>query len=372
MTFAALGFSKMAFSRTSLSGMGVAGAAIVAAGGVGMGCQEKDETATIRPAAAGPTAAPANDAGDGSSSAEAPARRPMPEKPATASGAGSSRVPDTEPLPSRDARRLRSEQKGFVVVTREDCLRGSDSYDLVVHFHGVSDAVERQWNTARLGGVLAVANAGTWGRDYKAVYERGGAYQRLLDRIDGQLAELCPERPSKVRRVALSGWSAGYAAIRAMLRDVGNEPVDAVLLSDGIHASLIGGAQGGRGVLPADVEPFVAFGELAIRGEKLLSITHSSIRTPDYASTTETTDYLLDRLGLERKRAGTSSGSAPPPQAPATGTDQRVELLTELEKQGFHLRGYSGESGPEHGWHLHALDDTLFADLRAWWSRPAP
>src|SRR5690606_33609103 len=140
---------------------------------------------------------------------------------------------------------------------------------------------ERQWNTARLGGVLAVANAGTWGRDCKAVYEQGGAYQRLLDRIDAQLAELCPQRPPKVRRVALSGWSAGYAAIRAMLRDVGNEPVDAVLLSDGIHASLIGGAQGGRGVLPADVEPFVAFGELAVRGDKLLSITHSSIRTPD-------------------------------------------------------------------------------------------
>lgn len=320
---------------------------------VGVSCEEKGEETTIRPAAP----PPAQDAAaPGGPAAEAP--QPTAEaRPATEPLEPAERRP--APLPDPAAARLRSAEKGFIVVTREDCLRGRRSYDLVVHFHGVADAVERQWNAARLDGVLAVANAGTWGRDYKAVYEQRGAYQRLLDRVDAQLAELCPERPARVGRVALSGWSAGYAAIRAMLRDVGNEPVDAVLLSDGIHASLVGGA--GRAVLPADVEPFVAFGQLARRGEKLLSITHSAIRTPDYASTTETTDYLLERLGLPRN-----------PARGATPTGDRVELRSEVTEQGFRLRGYSGESGPEHGWHLHALDETLFADLRAWWSRPIP
>lgn len=320
---------------------------------VGVGCEEKGEETTIRPAAP----PPAQDAAaPGGPAAEAP-QTTAEARPATEPLEPAERRP--APLPDPAAARLRSAEKGFIVVTREDCLRGRRSYDLVVHFHGVADAVERQWNAARLDGVLAVANAGTWGRDYKAVYEQRGAYQRLLDRVDAQLAELCPERPARVGRVALSGWSAGYAAIRAMLRDVGNEPVDAVLLSDGIHASLVGGA--GRAVLPADVEPFVAFGQLARRGEKLLSITHSAIRTPDYASTTETTDYLLERLGLPRN-----------PARGATPTGDRVELRSEVTEQGFRLRGYSGESGPEHGWHLHALDETLFADLRAWWSRPIP
>lgn len=322
----------------------------VAAALIGLACEEKGGETTIRPAAPPPAPGVVSSGGPtpGPGSEAQPTAEPVePVEPVERRPA---------PLPDPAAPRLRSAEKGFVVVTREDCLRGERSYDLVVHFHGVADAVERQWSAARLGGVLAVANAGTWGRDYKAVYEQRGAYQRLLDRVDAQLAELCPERPARVGRVALSGWSAGYAAIRAMLRDAGNEPVDAVLLSDGIHASLVGGA--GRAVLSTDVEPFVAFGELARRGEKLLSITHSAIRTPDYASTTETTDYLLERLDLTRV-----------PARGAPGAD-RVELRSEVTEQGFRLRGYSGESGPEHGWHLHALDETLFADLRAWWSRP--
>lgn len=246
------------------------------------------------------------------------------------------------------------------MVAREGCGEGAP-YDLVVHFHGVADAVERQWNGARLGGVLAVANAGTWGRDYKAVYEHKGAYAALLRRVEAQLAEICPNRPVPSGRVALSGWSAGYAAIRAMLRDVGSDPIDAVLLSDGIHATLVSGPQGPRGVAPEDVAPFVEFGKRALEDEKLFSITHSSIHTPDYASTTETTDYLLGALRLER---------APSTSGPSLSEKLDVRLLSETAKGGFRVRAYTGESGPEHGWHLHALEKTLYRDLRAWWSRP--
>lgn len=306
-------------------------------------CDRNQDGATIQPALPDRAAGP-------------PATAPLPQASPAAPATADPPEPTIEPAdPTRP--RVRSERRGFVVVTRDDCQRGRASYDLLVHFHGGADAVERQWNDARLDGVLAVRNAGTWGRDYKAVYERPGAYSALLEQVDAALQEICPERPPRAGRVALSGWSAGYAAVRALLRHGGAETVDAVLLSDGLHASLLREA-GARHVAPEDVAPFVEFGKRAVAGTNLLSITHSAIQTPDYASTTETSDYLLRQLGLER---------APAAGKPETET---VRLTSEVHRAAFHLRGYSGESGPEHGWHLHALDRTLFDDLAAWWSRP--
>jgi hypothetical protein len=321
-----------------------------------LGCERGEGRTSIQPAAVEDAAAPNPSSGAAPAGAAVPPGTAAPATGETATGAR--RPAEVTPRPAVDAPRLRSEKKGFVVVTRADCGAGADAYDLVVHFHGVADAVERSWAQARLPGVLAVANAGTWGRDYKAVYEHRGAYAALLERVSAQLAEICPSHPPKVARVALSGWSAGYAAIRAMLRDVGTEPIDAVLLSDGIHASLVGGGEGSRSVVAADVTPFVAFGRQAVRGDKLLSITHSSIQTPDYASTTETTNYLLTEVGA--RRAAAQSGDL----------GGGVTLLSRVEEKGLLVRGYSGEGGRDHGWHLHALDETLYADLQKWWHRP--
>lgn len=309
---------------------------------VGVAC-DRSQDGTIQPALPEPTRAPS-------------APQPLPEAAPTAPQTADAPAPSLAPADATRPR-VRSERRGFLVVTRDDCQRGRASYDLLVHFHGVADAVERQWNAARLDGVLAVSNVGTWGRDYKAVYERPGAYAALLDQVHTELAAICPDSPLRAGRVALSGWSAGYAAVRALLRHGGGETVDAVLLSDGLHASLLPDS-GTRQVAPEDVAPFIAFGRHALAGTRLFSITHSSIHTPDYASTTETSDYLLHALGLER------TSVAGKPETPT------VRLISEAERAGFRLRGYSGDSGPEHGWHLHALDRTLFEDLAAWWSRP--
>lgn len=329
--------------------------ACAALASLGAAACDRDETARLQPAVPDPGAAsqPPHPEPPGVS-----VRPAVPQSQGPQPQGASSTAPSTSPalLPDPTTPRLRSERGGFVVVTRDDCQRGRATYDLVVHFHGVADAVERQWNEKRLDGVLAVSNAGTWGRDYKAVYEHPGAYEALLERVDAELAELCPKRPPRAGRVALAGWSAGYAAVRALLRHGGADTVDAVLLSDGLHASLLTDS-GNRHVLPEDVAPFVAFGKRAVEGTRLFSITHSSISTPDYASTTETSDYLLGELDLRRT----------PVVNPTTGT---VRLLSEAHRAGFHLRGYSGETGAEHGWHLHALDETLFDDLAKWWSRP--
>ena len=71
-------------------------------------------------------------------------------------------------------------------------------------------------------------------------------------------------------------------------------------------------------------------------------ISHSSQPTP-YASTTETADYLLGRLGLERT-----------PLEPRPG--EEFPQISHARRGGFEVQGFAGASGPAHLFHLRSLD----------------
>ena len=88
------------------------------------------------------------------------------------------------------------------------------------------------------------------------------------------------------------------------------------------------------------------FARLAIAGEKHMLVTHSEIFPGTFASTTETADWMLRTLGLER--------TAVVEWGP--GGMQRLSLV---ERAGFRLEGYAGNTAPDHIDHLHALPALL-------------
>src|SRR5205814_5085774 len=104
--------------------------------------------------------------------------------------------------------------------------------------------------------------------------------------------------------IILTSWSAGYGAVRAILRVPENYArVDRVLLMDGMHASYAGDAPntGPRQesvIAPEDVNVFVKFARDAIAGRKRMFVTHSEIFPGTYASTTETADSIVSTLVL--------------------------------------------------------------------------
>jgi hypothetical protein len=99
-------------------------------------------------------------------------------------------------------------------------------------------------------------------------------------------------------------YGAGHGAVRAILRDPGHyRDVAAVLLLDGLHTSYVpeGQVVETGGVLDTtNLEAFVRFARAAMHGEKRFVITHSEIFPGTFASTTETTDFLIAQLGLRR------------------------------------------------------------------------
>jgi hypothetical protein len=147
--------------------------------------------------------------------------------------------------------------------------------------------------------------------------------------------------------VTLSAWSAGYGAVREILR---HEPsygrVAGVLLLDGLHTGYVDGQPGPR-ESPLETEPleiFVRLARDAVDGHKRFVITHSEVFPGTYASTTETADYLLQQLELPR-------------EAVLRWGPQGMQQLSDTRRGQFAVLGFAGNSAPDHVDHLHGLAD---------------
>jgi hypothetical protein len=76
--------------------------------------------------------------------------------------------------------------------------------------------------------------------------------------------------------------------------------------------------------------------------KKKLLITHSEIYPGTYASTTETTDFLIRSLNLQRH---------PVLKWGPVG----MQMLTETRAEGLTILGFAGNSAPDHVDHFHGL-----------------
>lgn len=254
------------------------------------------------------------------------------------------------------------------IITIPSSFSSADgAYDLVVHFHGVNDVVHAGFERAGLNAVVMIINMGISSAAYETRFGIRSYLPALLAKAQAALAAR-GLRDARLRRVALSAFSAGYAAVRGLLNQPGfADKVDAVLLLDGIHT----------GYMPLDrsldmerLKPFGRFAEMAATGKKLMSITHSEIiPVGDYAGTHESTDALLKLAGAQR---APGAGAAEQPVYELTGAageaKPRFVPLSEAHKGAFHVRGYAGTQKPDHVRHLTRMAETALPDLVRHWS----
>jgi hypothetical protein len=235
-----------------------------------------------------------------------------------------------------------------------DAARSRDVVDLVVHFHGAAWLPEQA--VAALGGhtLAAVVNLGVGSGAYDRAFADPAAFDSLLAGVirEGSVAI---GRSVRVGRLTLVGYSAGHGAVRAILREPRHfARVDAVLLLDGMHTSYVpdGTALANGGTLDTtNLAAFANFARAAIRGEKRFVVTHSEIFPGTFASTTETADWLLHTLGLERR--------------PVLRWGPRgMQQLSEVRAGRFELLGFAGNSAPDHVDQLHAMPEMLALTLR--------
>jgi hypothetical protein len=97
----------------------------------------------------------------------------------------------------------------------------------------------------------------------------------------------------------------------------------------------------------------VAFAKRAAARKTFMFVSHSSVDTDGFASTTETMHYLANELGGRPLRV--------------TGEDPLGLRLIELFNRGdFHLRGYAGGGKRDHCAHLGLYPDVARALAKRW------
>ena len=212
---------------------------------------------------------------------------------------------------------------------------------LIVHFHGAPWLVERHIATEMPGAVLITVQLGAGSSAYGNPFADAGLFPKLI--AEAQEALGLTEGWSSI---TLSGFSAGYGAVRAILRQPENyKRVSSVLLLDGIHASYEPegkGLTGGGSIKTSDLDSFVAFARDAAAGKKTFVLTHSQIFPGSYASTTECIDHLLGQIGVRRR-------------AKLKHSPMEMQQLSTVDKRRFFVFGYAGDSAPDHVDHLHAM-----------------
>jgi len=197
-------------------------------------------------------------------------------------------------------------------------------------------------------------NLGVGSGAYEDRFQQDGSLCGFLDGIEKTVDHACKKQSGGIHRVALSAWSAGYGAIyRVLFHQKDSARVDSVLLADGLHAGYVAYHQ----VSPLQMDGFAKFADLAAQGQKLFAISHSEVKPGRYASTEETADFLLAREGMTR-----------------TPTDERgpwhkQHLTSRADKQGMHVRGFSGGATDDHAQHLHGIGDNLWTILRDHWAK---
>ncbi len=216
---------------------------------------------------------------------------------------------------------------------------------LLVHFHGAAFIPEYAVSEIDAPYVAATVHIAPGSSGYERAFEDPAAFDSLLAAVRRELS-LLAGAPVTFEDVTLSAFSAGYGAIRALLRQPGHfERADAVLLLDGLHTGYepprVVLDQGGR-LEAAKLEPFVRFARAAVAGEKRFLVTHSEIFPGTFASTTETADYLLEQLGLQR-------------EAVLRWGPLGMQQLSHVRCGGFEVRGFAGNSAPDHIDHYHGM-----------------
>jgi hypothetical protein len=241
--------------------------------------------------------------------------------------------------------------KGFHPVKNEE--KCTYTYNVIFHFHGGRTA--ENLKASGVNAVIVGVGVGGLSSVYREKFKDPEVFLTLMKDTQRVMEQKGYAAGSTMGEVALSSWSAGYAAIGEILKQPGMAArVSAVLLADGLHTNYVGK----REVDMEALQPFTTFAQRAKSGETVFAFTHSSILPPDYPGTTEIAQTLLSAVGVEK------------------GPPKRVKLkdqseIYEAHSGGLHIMGFRGGE-VTHDYHAAAMGVLLFSRLGDRWGWREP
>ncbi len=243
---------------------------------------------------------------------------------------------------------------GQVLMPHQGGLSKSGQFDVVIHFHG-HEPIRKEFVKTAKGIVLVGIDLGIGSGAYQSTFSAPATFTNLLASVEAAVAKHAGRSSAKIRKLALSSWSAGYGAIEQILRQPAAKRVDSVILLDSLHAGYTD--EQAHALKTEQLTPFIAFAKRAAQKQTFMFMSHSSIIPPGYASTTEVADYVVGKLGGKPKKGNRQD---------VLGLD----MIDRFDKGNFHMRGYTGDDKPDHCAHIGLMADIVRAHLEPRWKTP--
>jgi len=221
---------------------------------------------------------------------------------------------------------------------------------LTAHFHGAHWFTIQEHLARGLRGPLVNFDLGLGSEAYQRAFENEERFAKILKNIEKELTKRAG-RDVSISTVDISSFSAGYAAVRELLKvPTYFELINRITLLDSLYARFKSTGERGRKVSePASehIEPWVPFAQAAVKGQKTLLITYSDVPTPSYASTEQTATALMRAIGVPSQPVAPNSGPA--------ASEPDCPLLHRSDYGRFHAWGYGGKDQRAHLVHARHL-----------------
>jgi hypothetical protein len=209
-------------------------------------------------------------------------------------------------------------------------------YTLVFHFHSASWAAENELYKTGANAVLFNIHLGALSSPYQNYFTDQSKFQRILDTVNQRLINNGIILNAVLDKIIITSFSAGYAGVREVLKNqVYYNRITALTLADGLHSS------SDPSSMHAQMKDFVRFAKDARDRIKIFILTHSSITTSGYQSTTQTANYLIDSIGSVR--------------IPFSAVDEIGSQYSKSDTGNFRLKGYYGNTADDHLKHLYGM-----------------
>jgi hypothetical protein len=290
-------------------------------------------------------------------------------------------APAEEPKPAKTGWSIKHDGhvplRGGVLLLPKTFSPDEKGYDLVVHFHGDVKIVLQSMEYAGVNAALAVINHGVRSDAYRVPYTAPGTFEALLKQIEKGLVKRGVEKP-KLRKLALTAWSAGYGAIESVLdtrRSVSadHDPLDAIIVLDGVHAGFIDGDN--KRLSHRSVATYARAAKAAADGQLMMLLTHSQIDPIDYAGTERTHRYLLKQVNTvvnDSPMLSMPAQVALPAARRAAKKKRRMEPVSDTKVGELHVKGFEGNTRDHHAAHLTQMAPIALVDLAQRWGKVPP
>ncbi len=255
---------------------------------------------------------------------------------------------------------------GTTVFMSENAVKSDGSVDIIINFRGIVGQAKDVFSKTNGANAVVVTAEGQGPKEEnlgsKLLQQQFGNANKVNEIVGTILTHLqkqFPDKKIKRGKLVLSGFSGGGSVVADLVAQKNQIKggIDGLIINDGLHS------KPGSESLKAVVD----FAREATKDpNKKFKIMHTAIKPWSknlgyYTSTTETADYILNQLGLERKPGqNTEYGFTPASEAKAGG----VEIIQMYDKPApYYADNRPGSLGDQHIQSLEKGHPYLFRDI---------